>query len=99
MSADSTRTPPFHWIQDQARAWRLAASIWDNDGDLFDAVVAEARADGPEAVDKLIAALGRNLVVRLRMSIGTGALDELIGAELQACATEGHNTPSGDADA
>jgi hypothetical protein len=88
MTEPELTAPPFIWVTDQSRAWRLAASIWDNDGVMFDAVVSEARADGSEAVDKLIAALGRNLVVRLRMSIGADALDELIGAELGACDAE-----------
>jgi hypothetical protein len=77
--------PPFHWVKDQARAWRLVAAICDHDGSLFDITVAEARDDGPEDVDKLLAALARNLVVRLRMAIGMTALDELITAELSAC--------------
>ena len=89
-----TRPPVFHWIEDQARAWRLAAAIWDHDGALFDSVVAETRDAGPEAIDKLLAALARNLVVRLRMSIGADALDELIGAELSACDAE-HRTRDG----
>lgn len=83
-----TQPPPFFWVQDQARAWRLIAASRDHDGMLFDSVVAEARADGDEAVDKLLAALARNLLVRLRMSIGADALDELIGDELRACDTE-----------
>lgn len=83
-----TRTPPFHWIEDQARAWRLAAAIWDHDGAMFDAVATEARNDGPEAVDKLLAALARNLVVRLRMAIGADALNDLIDAELRGCDEE-----------
>ena len=88
-----TRTPPFHWTQDQARAWRVAAAIWDHDGDLFGEVVGETVSDGLEAVNRLIAALGRNLVIRQRMSIGADALDELIAAELQACDTEGQGEP------
>lgn len=87
-TAPDTHTPPFHWIEDQARAWRLAAAIWEHDGTMFDRVVAEARQDGPESVDKLMAALARNLVVRLRMTIGAAALDELVAAELLACDTE-----------
>jgi hypothetical protein len=83
-----TNPPPFHWVTDQARAWRLVAAVWDHDGDLFDTVVTETMSDGLEAVEKLLAALSRNLVVRLRMTIGAEALDELIGAELQACDTE-----------
>lgn len=75
---------PFHWVIDQARAWRLVASILEHDGALFSAVVAEARHDGTESVDKLLAALARNLVLRVRMVIGMGALDELVTAELTA---------------
>lgn len=73
---------PFHWVVDQARAWRLVASILEHDGALFESVVAETRNDGPEAVDKLLVALARNLVLRVRMAIGLDALDELVTAEL-----------------
>lgn len=83
-----THTPPFHWIEDQARAWRLVAAIREHDGAMFDAVVDEARDAGYPATEKLLAALARNLVVRLSMSIGMDALDELIDAELKACDTE-----------
>jgi hypothetical protein len=83
-----THTPPIHWVKDQARAWRLAAAIWEHDGELFDRVATETMGDGLEAVDRLLAALARNLVVRLRIEIGDTALDELIVAELSACATE-----------
>lgn len=75
---------PFHWIADQARAWRLVAAIIEHDGALFESVVTEARNDGPDAIDKLIAALARNLVLRVSMSIGMDALDELVTAELAA---------------
>ncbi|OBG96895.1 hypothetical protein A5697_20265 [Mycobacterium sp. E3251] len=61
---------PFHWVIDQSRAWRLVASILEHDGALFASVVAEARNDGPEAVNKLRAALARNLVLRVRMAVG-----------------------------
>ncbi|QRZ04513.1 hypothetical protein [Mycolicibacterium austroafricanum] len=91
-----THTPPFHWVDDQARAWRLVAAICEHDGAMFDAVVDEARAAGYPATDKLLAALARNLVVRLRMSIGTEALDELIEAELRACDTESRRQGGGD---
>ncbi|ABM12285.1 hypothetical protein [Mycolicibacterium vanbaalenii] len=91
-----THTPPFHWIEDQARAWRLVAAIREHDGVMFDAVVDEARAAGYPAMDKLLAALARNLVVRLRMSIGMDALDELIDAELRACDTETRRQGDGD---
>ncbi|CAN5150330.1 hypothetical protein BH09ACT8_BH09ACT8_59130 [soil metagenome] len=83
-----TQAPPFHWINDQARAWRVVAAIREHDGLMFETVVAEARNAGPEAVDKLLAALARNLVVRLRLTIGMDELDELIDAELRACAAE-----------
>jgi hypothetical protein len=79
-----TTPPPIHWVDDQARAWRLVASILEHDGVLFDSVVAEARDDGPEAIDKLLAALARNLVLRLRMAIGLDTLNELVTAELLA---------------
>jgi hypothetical protein len=88
MTATEHQLPPFHWVDDQARAWRLVAAILDDDGALFTSVVEEARADSSEAVDKLLAAITRNLVVRLRMSIGIDALDELVTAELQACLDE-----------
>ncbi|WP_370499766.1 hypothetical protein NWT09_22140 [Mycolicibacterium sp. jd] len=83
-----THTPPFHWVEDQSRAWRLVAAIREHDGAMFDAVVDEVRAAGYPAIDKLLAALARNLVVRLRASIGMDALDELIDAELRACEAE-----------
>jgi hypothetical protein len=78
--------PPIHWVTDQARAWRAVAAILEHDGALFQTVVTEAREDGPDAVDKLIAALARNLVLQVRMSIGMDALDELVTAELTAAA-------------
>ena len=78
------QTPPFFWIEDHQRAWRLIAASWQHDGALFDQVVAEARDASPEAVDKLLASLARNFVVRVRMSIGADAFDELIDAELRA---------------
>lgn len=77
--------PPFHWVDDQARAWRLAAAIREDDGALFDAIVEEARTEGPQAVDRVLAALSRNLVVRLGMSLGMDGLDDLIEAELKGC--------------
>lgn len=83
-----TRPPVFHWVEDQSRAWRLVAAIREHDGVLFDAIVAEAREAGDDAVDKLLAVLSRNLLARLRMSIGMDALDELIGTELRACDIE-----------
>lgn len=83
-----TQPPVFHWVQDQARAWRLVAAIREHDGMLFDSIVAETRTDGEGAVDKLLAALARNLLLRTRMSIGMDALDELIDAELRACDDE-----------
>ncbi|MDN4520321.1 hypothetical protein JN086_14180 [Mycolicibacterium austroafricanum] len=83
-----TRTPPVHWVDDQARAWRLVAAIREHDGSLFDAVSEETRSAGYEAVDRLFAALARNLFVRVRMEIGLEALDELIEAELRACDSE-----------
>jgi len=80
-----TRTPPFHWTEDQARAWRLVAAIREHDGDMFDAVVDETRAEGIEAVEKLLAALARNLLMRLRFEIGMQGIDDLIDAELRGC--------------
>lgn len=90
MTDDMPDTPtlPLHWVDDQARAWRLAAAIWDHDANLFTRVVGETRTAGDGAVDGLLAALARNLVIRLRMAIGPDALDELIVAELEACAAE-----------
>lgn len=75
---------PFHWIADQGRAWRLVAAILEHDGAIFESVVTEARNDGPEAIDKLLAALARNLVFRVRQEIGMDALEELVTAELAA---------------
>jgi hypothetical protein len=83
-----THTPPFFWVTDQSRAWRLVAASWQHDGMLFDTIVAETRDAGPEAVDKLLAALAKNLVIRLRLMIGAEALDELIDAELRAADEE-----------
>ena len=85
MTDTTTTPPPFHWVDDQSRAWRLVAAIMQHDGDLFEVVADEARADGYQAVDRLLAALARNLVVRLRMEIGWDALDAMVGAELLAC--------------
>jgi hypothetical protein len=89
-----THTPPFFWLEDQTRAWRLVAASWQHDGMLFDSIVAETRDAGPEAVDKLLAALAKNLVIRLRLTLGAKGLDELIDAELRACDQE---TNRGDA--
>ncbi|WP_286211755.1 hypothetical protein [Mycolicibacterium mageritense] len=85
--SDNHPLPPT-WVVDQARAWRISAAIWDHDGNLFDMVIRETRGSGDDGTERLIAALARNLVVRLRMSIGEEALDALIPAELEACATE-----------
>lgn len=77
--------PPIHWLNDQFRAWRLVAAIREHDGALFASITDEARAAGSETVDKLLAALARNLFIRLRIEIGSEAIDELIEAELRAC--------------
>jgi hypothetical protein len=82
------QAPPFFWTEDQQRAWRLVAASWQHDGALFDRVVTEARDAGPGAVDKLLAALSRNLVVQLRLSLGADGLDDLIDAELCGCDEE-----------
>jgi hypothetical protein len=91
-----TQAPPFFWLEDQQRAWRLIAASWQHDGALFDRVVTEARDAGPEAVDKLLAALSRNLVVRLRISLGADGLDELIDAELRGCQAEADREAGGE---
>lgn len=90
------QTPPFFWIEDHQRAWRLIAASGQHDGALFDQVLTETRDAGPEAIDKLFAALARNLVVRLRMSMGADALDELIDGELRAGHEEMERTEGGD---
>lgn len=83
-----TQAPPFFWLEDQQRAWRLIAASWQHDGALFEQIVTEAHDAGTDAVDKLLAALARNLVIRLRLSLGTEGLDELIDAELRGCDQE-----------
>lgn len=60
---------------------------------MFDAVVAETRVAGDDDIVKLLAALARNIVVRLGIEIGFAAVDELIQAELLSCDAE-KNTPS-----
>jgi hypothetical protein len=87
-ASHESSAPPFHWVTDQARAWRLVASILEHDGALFESVVSQTRAEGSEAIDKLLAALARSLVVRLTMSIGMDALDQLVTAELVAALQE-----------
>jgi hypothetical protein len=81
-------TPPSHWATDQARAWRLVAAIMQHDGALFDVVADEVRADGYQAVDRLLAALARNLLLRVRLAIGWDELDEIVAAELIASAED-----------
>ncbi|BBU23281.1 hypothetical protein [Mycobacterium xenopi] len=81
-----THAPPSFWLDDQFRAWRLVAASGDHDGILFDSIVAEAVAAG--RVEELLAALARNMFIRLRLEIGAENLDALIAAELAAVATE-----------
>ena len=79
-----TQPPPFHRVDDQARAWRAIAAICDHDGAMFEALMDETRSDGYQAIDRLVAALARNFVLRVRQSIGIDGIHELITTELTA---------------